>query len=724
MRQPTHPRPAGQRTILGHPVGLYVLFLTQMWERFSYYGMLALLILYLNNHFRMPQDSASAVFKWYTSAIYFTPLAGGYLAGRFLGNKRAVVLGAGLMAVGHFLMAFAALPALYTALVLLVVGCGLLTPPLTAQVGLLYAPHDPRRDSAYTIFYMGINLGAFAAPLACGWLAENTYGRYHAGFTLAGVGMVVALVTYLVGRRWVVELDQGSGGPAAAEPGAEPEQIIEHTPSAAPRMNRVAPKFLAWLGALLVAGGPVLGLAGLVDWDSVLFLELSGVGALAFAWVAAAVRGGVRDRVLAILVLGAFSVFYWAGAGQYGNAINLWADQNTDRHITRPAPPPDIFPDVAEAVAADDPGADEPGFWGRWADMFRLLPRKAAGQEPGWGEWWAGLWNPVPTAWFQSINPLLILLLAPGVALLWPWLARRGLNPSIPAKMVLGTALMALAFAVLFAAAGREARPTSVPLPAGVALPSSLVVNERGQVCRAEEGHAPRPYDAGRLFYDRPSHTLRAVGVFSVLTRDEIVGDTAPADFAAKVEELREKAANAAGQTVQVQLDREPADFDLRYAGLGQKTGNRAIGYDPATRTLSATVALEEKDVKGLKVAAGDPALRGALNELMAKADGSRVAPWWLVGFFLLATLGELCLAPVGLSMVSQLAPARFATLLMGLWLLTFAFGNFLAGTLGENWGAWAPGPYFLTLLVIVGGAAAALFVFRRRVKGLMHGGD
>ena len=136
------------RTILGHPVGLYVLFLAQMWERFSYYGMLALLILYLNQYFKLPQSDASTIFKWYTSAIYFTPLVGAYLADRFLGKKAALLIGALLMALGHFLMAFPSLTILYSALILLVVGCGLLTPALTTQVGLLYPPHDPRRDSA------------------------------------------------------------------------------------------------------------------------------------------------------------------------------------------------------------------------------------------------------------------------------------------------------------------------------------------------------------------------------------------------------------------------------------------------------------------------------------------------------------------------------------------------------------------------------------------------
>src|SRR5215467_541506 len=124
------------RKFLGHPVGLYVLFLTQMWERFSFFGMLALLILYLNQYFKLSQDSASAIFKWYTSAIYFTPLVGGFLADRYLGNKRAVLIGAVLVALGHFLMTIPTLPVLYTALVCIGVGLGLFTPPITSQVGL------------------------------------------------------------------------------------------------------------------------------------------------------------------------------------------------------------------------------------------------------------------------------------------------------------------------------------------------------------------------------------------------------------------------------------------------------------------------------------------------------------------------------------------------------------------------------------------------------------
>src|SRR5271157_2102703 len=190
---------SNQRTFLGHPLGLYVLFFTEMWERFSYYGMRALLVLYLVKYLKWSQENASGLYKWYTSLVYLTPLLGGFLADRYLGNKIAVIIGAILMAVGHFLTAFEPLAFFYSALGFLILGNGFFKPNMSTQVGRLYPPNDSRRDGAYTIFYMGINLGAFLSPLACGWLADNTMGGYHSGFTLAGIGMVAGLVIYLVG---------------------------------------------------------------------------------------------------------------------------------------------------------------------------------------------------------------------------------------------------------------------------------------------------------------------------------------------------------------------------------------------------------------------------------------------------------------------------------------------------------------------------------------------
>src|SRR5262249_36196771 len=156
------------------------------------------------------QARASGVYKWYTSLVYLTPLIGGYLADRYLGNKRAVIIGALLMSVGHFLMAFDSIAIFYMALACLIAGNGMFKPNMSTQVGRLSPPNDPRRDGAYTIFYMGINLGAFLSPLVCGYLRETR--GFHWGFGAAGVGMLIGLATYLGGLRWVKELPQGKAG--------------------------------------------------------------------------------------------------------------------------------------------------------------------------------------------------------------------------------------------------------------------------------------------------------------------------------------------------------------------------------------------------------------------------------------------------------------------------------------------------------------------------------
>jgi len=211
------------RTILGHPPGLFVLFFTEMWERFSYYGMRSLLVLYMVDHLFMqpdvgrtvlgfglvkggletifgplaPQPLSSQIYGIYTAFVYLTPFFGGMLADKVIGQRRAVILGAVLMAIGHFLMAVESL--FFPALLFLILGNGAFKPNISTQVGSLYPPGDPRRDRAFTIFYMGINLGAFFSPLVCGTLGQRL--GWHYGFGAAGVGMVAGLCIYLFGRR-------------------------------------------------------------------------------------------------------------------------------------------------------------------------------------------------------------------------------------------------------------------------------------------------------------------------------------------------------------------------------------------------------------------------------------------------------------------------------------------------------------------------------------------
>jgi dipeptide/tripeptide permease len=749
-----------QRTFLGHPIGLYVLFFTEMWERFSYYGMRALLMLYMLNYLRMSQKDASTVYKVYTSFVYVTPIIGGYLADRFLGNKRAVIIGAILMAIGHFLMAFEAEFIFYSALVFLIFGNGMFKPNMSTQVGRLYAANDGRRDGAYTIFYMGINLGAFFAPLVCGWLRLNTVGSYHTGFTMAGIGMVTGLVIYLVGQPFVRELapgtimakpssEKGSGAASAnnreehikelstgvsAKPAVEDktaadasvltEAQAEQTPSILGLFAKAVVLFLAGLGVLLILGAPVVWLLKLMDvWDS-LMLAIGGGCLLIFSAVAAQVHGGVRDRVYTILILGIFVMFFWAVGEQAGNVLNVWADKNTNCSLWKDPQPPELFPEVAEDAPKDQAGDQAPqkeGQFERFQNMFRLKakPDKNAGlttwqRLKKWGEDYL---NPISPESFQSINPLAIFVLAPLFAILWVWLDKRGIQPSIPLKMAFGLFFVSASVALMIVAARQEDGRTTVPLKGGQ-LPQGLVAKPDGTIWPSGRG-APEPYHAGRITFDNKDNTLILQGVLPDTERDLMIEATAPGEFAEKVKKLKEDSENLKDEeSAKLTLDKVPDGFDWKFAGLKKS----AVEYLSDEHKLIAHKKLGEKEVKGILRAAGQPEFRDTLNSLYLKADTSRVSPWWLFWSYILVTVGELCLSPVGLSMVSKLAPARYSTMLMGVWMLTSAFGNFAAGAAGEQWGKYSPVAFFTVLTIVATAAAVVLLVITRLVRRMMHG--
>src|ERR1041384_2266791 len=195
---------ADGRTLFGHPVGLYTLFFTEMWERFSYYGMRALLILYMVGSTQKPglgfsTEKSAQIYGLYTMLVYLMGVPGGFVADKFLGHRRAVFIGGVIIAAGHFSMAFPSLGSFYLGLVLIHFCPGLLQPNAATLLGTLYAPEAPRRDAAFSIFYMGINLGAFIAPLVTGWLGQKI--NWHAGFAAAGVGLVLGLIQYSLGQK-------------------------------------------------------------------------------------------------------------------------------------------------------------------------------------------------------------------------------------------------------------------------------------------------------------------------------------------------------------------------------------------------------------------------------------------------------------------------------------------------------------------------------------------
>src|SRR5687768_5553250 len=235
---------ATDTSFFGHPRGLSTLFFTEMWERFSYYGMRALLILFMTaplaaGGLAFDTATAGAIYGLYTSMVYMTTLPGGWIADRLIGQRRAVLYGGIIIAAGHFCMAFSALSTFYLGLFLIVIGTGLLKGNVSVIVGQLYAKDDIRRDAGFSIFYMGINLGAFIAPLVCGYLGQRV--SWHTGFAAAGVGMTLGVIQYVLGGR---HLGDAGLHPAPAE-----------SPQAAARLRRNAGLVAGLLAAVLVVFG-------------------------------------------------------------------------------------------------------------------------------------------------------------------------------------------------------------------------------------------------------------------------------------------------------------------------------------------------------------------------------------------------------------------------------------------------------------------------------------
>ncbi len=720
-----------QGEFLGHPKGLYILFFTEMWERFSYYGMRALLLLYLVDFFKFTQADASRTYKWYVALVYLTPLLGGFLADRLLGNKWAIIIGAIMMSIGHFLMAIDDIWMFYVALGFLIMGNGFFKPNMSVQVGQLYPQNDPRRDGAYTIFYMGINIGAFLSPLICGALKETPGLGYHWGFGAAGVGMLFGLLVYLFGLPWVKELPESAVYESPEEEQTSKDDEADHTmtedeardtPSVVPSFSKLSPSVFIMLGIVLMIGSPLLhyGL-DLIDFDNFLIIELAAGAAFFASWILSHLTMAVRDRVLAIYALFVFVVFFWSAFEQAGNAMNVWADQTTNRYVTGTQPTAEVLPKAFVDIA-------EQGFW----ETFKVSAGKVYATAP------------VNTASFQSINAAAIVLFAPMFAWLWVFLARRKIKLSFAGKMAIGVFFQGVAFSLMVWSVTYEngtSTSSLAALPNGVVTEASGVVHfydapEYGDDKAFERFNEGKPDEkkdkmiahGGRLTFDSTSDKMTMNGVFNNNHRDRILRATAPHDFIKAVWDMTKqsdeakKASDERGDkkfSFEIALPNLPKGFDPDYL---RGYDPDKLRFDKSSQKFIIGIALADKDYKQIIVAGSDPAFRTALNDLYVQSAEFRVSSWWLVWFYVLCTIGELCLSPVGLSMVSKLAPRRFATMLMGIWLLTSFFGNFIAGFAGENWELLKPGEYFTYITLALFAASFVCFLLIKTITAMMHG--
>jgi len=440
-----------------HPKGLYFLFTIEMWERFSYYGMRALLVLYMVKYLLFSTEKAGNVYGLYTGLVYLTPLIGGYIADKYLGQKNCIIIGGILMMIGHFAMSIEGLHFFYAALGSLIIGSGFFKPNISTIVGQLYEKNDPRRDGGFTIFYMGINLGAFLSPLISGTLGEKV--GFHYGFASAGVGMLIGLIIFMWGQNKFIK-----------NVGNRPICAVTDDKNKNAKQIATLP---------LVARN-----------DKKIYCE-------------SPLTKTEKQRIAVIFIMMFFTIFFWASFEQAGSSLTLFAERSTDR-------------------------------------MIPFLN-----------------WE-FPASYFQSVNPLLIILFAPLFSKIWLDLADINKNPSLPVKFALGLLLVAVGFIVMVFAS-----------------------------------------------------TLANTGKVSFL---------------------------------------------------------------------------------------------------------------WLIGVYLFHTLGELCVSPVGLSMVTKLAPLKFASLLMATWFLSSFFANLTAGCFAGCYDSLKTTEFFVIPAIITGISAIILLLLKKPIKKLMNG--
>jgi len=375
------------------PRALIVLFFTEMWERFSYYGMRALLVLYiiqqLFQNLETSKTVAYGIFAAYGSLVYASPFIGGLIADKFLGHRKAVIWGAIMMAIGHFLMAIENEMFLYLALSFLIVGNGFFKPNMPIILSGLYEENDPRRDGGFTIYYMSVNLGAFFSPILCGIVGE-TYG-WHYGFTIAGIGMLAGLFIFLKFGH-IIDYHENIN----VETG---EKTLEYRPlGGVPDKDSLAQKFFGlskeiWIYSLCVLS--TFGIALLVkhyEIMSYVIFPLS-LAILGFIFVIALRSSKVeRDRLFVILILLLFITLFWTFFEQAGSSLTLYASENVNRN-----------------------------FFG----------------------------SVIPASLFQSVNPMFILIFASPLSILWMQLAQRKKEPSTPIKFAMGILLLSIGFLLL-----------------------------------------------------------------------------------------------------------------------------------------------------------------------------------------------------------------------------------------------------------------------------------
>ena len=424
----------GDRSFFGHPSGLSTLFFTEMWERFSYYGLRPLLVLFMSaaimqGGYGFDRTEASAIVGIYAAFVYLMSLPGGWVADRLLGLRRAIFIGASLISAGHISIGLSGLAGagqgklpFFAGLVLIVLGTGLLKPNISAIVGDLYPEGGARRDAGFSIFYMGINVGSLIGQMVTGYLGEQV--DWHVGMGAAGVAMLLGLTVY--GLRAKKTL-----GPIGMTPTRHPDPVVQARQEKT--VKTAAFSFIALVVVLFIAAASgliTLEPSAIAKYMTYLMVGMAGLF-FAYMFLLGKLNGDEKKRVAVIVVLFVFAAIFWSAFEQAPTSLNLFARDFTDRTV----------------------------------GSFTL-----------------------PATWFQSVNPLMIIIFAPIFAGVWVGMAKRGMELSSPAKFSLGLALAGIGFVIMIFAANEVVASGGKSLVAPWWLVGSYFFQSIGELCLSPVG--------------------------------------------------------------------------------------------------------------------------------------------------------------------------------------------------------------------------------------------
>lgn len=447
---------------LKHPKGLYVLFVTEMWERFSYYGMRAIFTLFLTKALLFDKALGSQIYGSYTGLVYLTPLMGGYLADRYWGNRKSIIIGGVLMAVGQFLMFASGVFYLqigtsslimYAGLAFLIFGNGFFKPNISTMVGQLYPKGDKRIDSAFTIFYMGINLGAFMSPIICGFLGEtDSPADFKWGFLAAGIGMVIGLVLFVWLKDHYIVTPEGvaiGGKPKKAVKTKDIDTIEEI------RSDFSKGQILFWTGIALLLFFVFLFAADFDITASFIFsLTIAAPGLIVSDRSLTKVE---REGIWVIYIVAFFVIFFWSAFEQAGASLTYFAEEQTDRMVDKVISRGKVLSLLSILIVI-------------FGYLFYKVIRFMKNEQKGVRELIAFLLGgaivlciygmciipiegiyikEIPASYFQSINAVAIVVFAPIFAMIWVFLGKRNIEPSSPVKQSIGLLLLAIGYAVI-----------------------------------------------------------------------------------------------------------------------------------------------------------------------------------------------------------------------------------------------------------------------------------